>query len=127
MAIRLMKVRIKVAKSESTPSTPILAKIAVRAAKPADRRAQYNQTCEDDIGACSVCSLFLTELIRPFDLSRPCSSDNRRSRSWWLVLFGLYTCVCRNRFSGSRGGGDLPCCVFFRLLLGPRRSPSHPF
>jgi hypothetical protein len=36
----MITVRIKVAKSESTPSSPILAKIAVRDAKTADRRAQ---------------------------------------------------------------------------------------
>jgi hypothetical protein len=36
----ITKVRISVARSESTPSKPILANIAVSAAKTAERRAQ---------------------------------------------------------------------------------------
>lgn len=36
----IIPVRIKVAKSESTPSMPILAKIAVMAAKIAENNAQ---------------------------------------------------------------------------------------
>jgi hypothetical protein len=39
----MMPVRTNVAKSESTPLMPILAKMAVRAAKTADRTAQKNQ------------------------------------------------------------------------------------
>jgi len=42
----LMTVRTKVARSESTPSMPILAKIAVIAANPADNTAQKNQLPE---------------------------------------------------------------------------------
>jgi hypothetical protein len=39
----MMTVRISVARSESTPWMPILAKIAVNAAKTADSAAQTNQ------------------------------------------------------------------------------------
>ena len=42
-------VRMSVARSESTPSKPILANIAVRAAKTADSKAQKNQSVADVI------------------------------------------------------------------------------
>ena len=47
--ISTITVRIKVARSELMPSTPTLAKIAVRAANTADRKAQSCQE-ETDIG-----------------------------------------------------------------------------
>jgi hypothetical protein len=42
----MITVRISVAKSESTPRIPIFAKIAVRAANPAESAAQKNQLFE---------------------------------------------------------------------------------
>ncbi len=45
----MMPVRTNVARSESTPLMPILAKIAVMAANTADRTAQKNQGDELDI------------------------------------------------------------------------------
>lgn len=48
----MMKVRISVAKSESMPCIPILAKIAVKAAKHADSNAQKNQLFDVLITVC---------------------------------------------------------------------------
>ena len=46
---RIIPVRIRVARSESTFWIPILAKIAVREAKTAENKAQTNQQVEDNI------------------------------------------------------------------------------
>ena len=45
----MMTVRTSVAKSESMPLMPTLAKMAVRAAKPAERTAQRNHEEEVDM------------------------------------------------------------------------------
>src|SRR5215475_5742870 len=58
-------VRSRVARSESTPSRPILAKMAVRAAKTADRTAQWNQYGTDDMSWAPLRVRRLGALARP--------------------------------------------------------------
>lgn len=58
----MMTVRISVAKSESMPWMPILANIAVSAAKQADRTAQKNQSLGMDSVAPSLYLIWVCRL-----------------------------------------------------------------